>query len=292
MKRSYWLIIGAGVLWGCISLFYKLIAKDGLSPLQAVTLRVFTAAVIYSLYLLASDRQAFRIALKDIPLFLGTGILSLAAFNFCYFTAIEMSSVAVAAVLLYTAPAFVMIISALVFREKITPRKTAALVLTFIGCMLVTGALGGGEKVTAAAVLFGVGSGLGYALYTIFGKLALKKYRTETITVYTFIFAFIGVAPFAGFTAETFSRMTGYSVFGALGIGILCCVLPYILYTKGLSGIAAGKAAIIATVEPVVAAIIGAAVFHEPVTVTKTLGVVIVIAAIVLLNARKGRETS
>ena len=289
MKRSYGLILAAGTLWGCISVFFRMLTGAGFTPLQAVTLRVFVAAAVFALYLLIRDRAAFRIRLRDIPLFLGTGILSLAAFNFCYFTSIELSSVAVAAVLLYTAPVFVMLLSALVFGERITPRKAAALVITFIGCMLVTGVLGGAERLAPAAVLYGVGSGLGYALYSIFGKLALKKYRSETITLYTFVFAFIGVAPFSRLTPGTLAAMPWTAVLGALGLGIVCCVLPYITYTKGLEGVEPGRAAIIATVEPVVASIIGAAVFREPFTVAKTAGILLVLGAIVILNV-KGKK--
>jgi len=289
MRKSYGLILAAGALWGCISVFFRMLTGAGFTPMQAVTLRVFVAAAVFAVYLLCRDRGAFRIRLRDIPLFIGTGILSLAAFNFCYFTAIEMSSVAVAAVLLYTSPVFVMLLSAVVFREKITSRKVAALVITFLGCMLVTGVLGGGEKLPLAAVLYGVGSGLGYALYSIFGKLALRKYSSETITLYTFVFAFIGVAPFSRFTGMSLAAMRGEAVLGALGLGTLCCVLPYILYTKGLERVEAGRAAIVATIEPVVAAVIGAVVFREPFTAAKIAGILLVLGAIVILNI-KGKK--
>ena len=275
-KYSYALIFIAAVLWGCISIFLGLLTDSGFTSIQAVFLRISVAAVVFSVYLLITDRSAFKIRLRDLPLFLGTGLVSLLFFNICYFSAIEKSSVAIAAVLLYTSPVFVMIMSAIFFKERITYRKLAALIVTFFGCVLVTGALGGGERITFAAFAFGIGSGFGYALYSIFGKIALRRYSSETVTLYTFIVAAIGSAFVADIGSIQLSAFTGKAALGAVSIGILCCVLPYIMYTKGLSTVDAGKAAITATVEPVVAAIVGVFVFREEVTISKAAGIILV----------------
>lgn len=65
---------------------------------------------------------------------------------------------------------------------------------------------------------------------------------------------------------------------------MLCTVLPFLFYTKGLSGIEAGKASILATIEMFVAAAAGVVFFNEKMPVTKTTGMLLVLAAIVLLN--------
>ena len=105
------------------------------------------------------------------------------------------------------------------------------------------------------------------------------------MTLYTFIVAAIGSAFVADIGSIQLSAFTGKAALGAVSIGILCCVLPYIMYTKGLSAVDAGKAAITATVEPVVAAIVGVFVFREEVTISKAAGIILVLAAIVLLNS-------
>ena len=283
-KRAYVFVLAAAALWGCIGLFFKMVSSVGLTSMQAVAARVLVAAVFYTAFLLIKDKDALKIKLKHIPYFIGTGIVSLAFFNFCYFNAIEESSMAVAAILLYTAPIIVSLLSAVLFKEKITKIKIAALILTFIGCMLVTGIFESGGRVSAKAILFGLGSGLGYALYTIFGKYALRKYKAETVTAYTFIVSAIGVVPLSGLHTRLPELMTVQGSVGSLCLGIFCCILPYILYTKGLESIEAGRASIIATLEPVVAAIIGTVVFREEMTLVKALGIIVVVFAIAMIN--------
>lgn len=279
-------ILVAATLWGCIGLFYKQLSSAGFSQLQVVFLRVATAAVMMAVYIALRNPSWFRIRGRDCPLFIGTGVVSLAFFNYCYFSSMDELSLSVAAVLLYTAPIFVMLMSALLFKEPVTLRKLSAVAVTFLGCVLVTGAFSGG-RVTILGILFGLGSGIGYALYTIFGVYALRRYRTETVTFYTFVFAAISVLPLCQPTAliRISQEETLLTCINALGIGFFGCFLPYLLYTKGLEGVPAGQASVMATWEPVVATVLSVLVFHEEMSWTKAAGIVLIVGAIVLLNA-------
>ena len=107
-KKAYLAILAAAALWGFMGVFLKMLTAAGFTNLQAVAVRVTLAAVIYALFLLVTDRKAFFVRLRDLWCFIGSGIVSLLLFNICYFNAIALSSMSVAAVLLYTAPAFVM----------------------------------------------------------------------------------------------------------------------------------------------------------------------------------------
>ena len=285
MTRSYLSIMAAAVLWGCIGIFLKLLTAAGLDSMQAVSVRVILAALLYSAFLLVTDRKKFSIRLRDVWYFVGTGILSLVFFNWCYFNAIKAigeGGLGIAAVLLYTAPVFVMIMSAVFFREKLTPVRMIALALTFGGCLLVTGVVGRAVKLPARAILFGLGSGFGYALYSIFGKVAMKRYSSQTVTVYSFIFASAAVIPFT-LGGDWSGMLTARGIFGALGISVLCCILPYILYTAGLERVEPGRASVMATVEPVVAAIVGIAYGEIPGGL-QIAGMVLVIGAICIMN--------
>lgn len=105
--------------------------------MESVAVRSTVAAILYFFWLLFTDRAAVRVRLQDLWYFVGTGIFSVLFFNWCYFNAISLSALSVAAVLLYTSPVFVRLLSALCFQEPITPRKIGALLLTFCGCVLV-----------------------------------------------------------------------------------------------------------------------------------------------------------
>ena len=151
-------ILAAGFGWGIIGVFSRPLSEAGLSVVQITALRCVIVATSMALLLFCTDRDRFRIQIKDGWIFLGMGILSLVCFNVCYFITIEHSTLAAASILQYTAPFFVLLMSAILFHEKMTKRKIAALLLAFAGCMLVSGFTGGqmsrlaGELAQASAM--------------------------------------------------------------------------------------------------------------------------------------------
>lgn len=290
-------ILSAGVGWGIIGVFSRPLANAGLNAVQITFVRSVIVAVGMALYLLLTDRKQFKICPKDIWMFLGTGLLSIVFFNICYFLTIRRATLAAASILLYTAPCFVMLMSAVFFHEKVTAQKLAALVLAFAGCVLVSGFTGG--QMSGFAVLTGIGSGVGYALYSIFGSVALKKYRPFTVIFYTFLIASTGLVPFSS-VPEIGAVMAGSGrvAVSGLALGAISTLLPFILYTGGLKDIEAGKASVLAFAEPMVATIAGIVVFKEQVNIQNALGIALIFLAILLLNiplsgiVRQGRDSS
>lgn len=188
--------------------------------------------------------------------------------------------------LLYTSPIFVVLLSAACFGERITRRKALALCCTFAGCALVSGLLSQGEGIGPRAFLLGIGSGFGYSLYSIFGRFALRRYRSLTVTFYTICFAAAGsvlITLLSGEQPLPALLFTGRGVFLTFGMAVLCCALPYLLYTAGLAGVQTGHAAIMATLEPVVAAALGVGIFREAVTPAKLAGMALVLLSVALL---------
>ena len=112
-------------------------------------IRCAIAVILFGARILVHDRHGFRVRLRDFWCFFGSGVCSLLFFTVCYFRAIELTSLAVAAILLYTAPSFVMLMSLPLFGERFTGRKLAALAMSFAGCCLVSG-LGSGETLGAS----------------------------------------------------------------------------------------------------------------------------------------------
>lgn len=286
-RLAFSFVIIAAVLWGTIGIYSKHLSSMGFGVLQLVSVRaVFSSLFIFS-FLLVKDRSLLRIKAKDFPYFIGTGIISFVFFNWCYFIAINRTSLSTAAILLYTAPSFVMVFSAVLFKEKMTPRKISALFITFAGCVMATASFGGtGTGSSAAGILAGLGSGFGYALYSIFGRYALKKYDSYTVTLYTFVFASIFMF-LTGNVGSTFSLLRKSGAFNyAILLSLLATVTPFIFYTKGLTRLETGQASIIATLEPVVATAVGIALFHEPVSIIKIAGILLVIFAVSSLKGK------
>lgn len=278
-------VIVSGILWGVISLFIKNMSPYGLGAMQIASIRLIVAAVCFILFVFIKDKKLFRIELKDIWMFAGTGIFSVVLFNWTYFYTMIHSQASVAVVLLYTSPVFVMVISAVIFKEKINARKVAALLMTFFGCVFVAGISDAKTNITPFIIFTGVSSGFLYALYTIFGRVALKKYDTMTVTAYTFIVGFVCSIPIGKLCSafEIISKQPKL-VFLCFGIGIVSTVLPYYLYTWGLKRMESGKAAILVAVEPVVGAVIGITFFNESHDVKKIIGILMIVTAIIVLN--------
>ncbi|MBQ6083764.1 MAG: EamA family transporter [Bacteroidales bacterium] len=280
------LIILAGIFWGSMGIFVRHLAEYGFTPIQIVCIRVVLAALLFCVIQLIIDPKGFHIALRDIPLFLGLGLGSILFFTVCYFTAISMMTLSTAAILLYTSPIWIMLMSLLFFHEKLTGRKVIALILAFGGCVLVSGISGGG--LTLVGLLVGLGSGIGYGLYSILGTVALRRYSPYTVTTWTFIIAAIG-SIFISHPADMVEKISAASSFsGLLGFSLLTAlvtaVIPFLAYTLGLRSVEASKAGILATIEPMVATLFGILVFSEPLTLMSGLGVLLILAAVVILN--------
>jgi drug/metabolite transporter (DMT)-like permease len=232
--------------------------------------------------------RLLKIHWKDSWYFIGTGILSITFFNWCYFTTIQNASLATAAILLYTAPVFVLLISIFVFKETLTMKKLLALFLTFLGCTLVSGLFSGQfTELSWIGLLTGLGAGFGYSLYSIFGKLAGKKYETLTISFYTFLFALIVLFPISHITDANIELLNGKVLGYTAGLGLFPTVLAYWFYTNGLKQIEASKASIVSTIEPVVATVMGLFLYKEAVSFVQLLGIVLVLGAVLLIQERK-----
>ncbi|MBQ8962155.1 MAG: EamA family transporter [Ruminococcus sp.] len=284
-------VIGAGVLWGMISLFIRGLSAAGFDPMQISLIRMGVAAPVFLLAALALKKD-LRVRLRDLWMFAGTGIVSIVLFNVSYFYTMIKSEASVAVVLLYTSPVFIMLLSAVIFRERITGVKLIALGLTFAGCFLTAG-VSKGAGLTPFVLLTGLASGLFYGLYTIFGRFALNKYPPMTVTALTFIAGAVGSLPIGKplRTAELAFSSAGTALL-CLGIGVVCTVLPYFLYTWGLAKMESGKAAILVAVEPLVGAVLGMALYGESRDAAKLIGIVMILAAIILLSRSSSPETS
>jgi drug/metabolite transporter (DMT)-like permease len=285
MKRGAPLLIpAAGVLWGILSIFVRRLNESGLASMDIVWIRAAVTTLVLLPILFLRRKGEWRIRLRDLRCFLGTGIGSIVFFNFCYFQAVMITSLSVAAVLLYTAPAFVIVLSALFFKEKITGGKIAALLLTLFGLMLVTGMIGSGTRLSLQGLLFGLGAGLGYALYSIFGRFAIQRgYRPLTITFYTFLVAAVASAFLTGLPRITGAFLADPALLvPAVFLGVLCTVAPFALYTTGLQHVENGAASIMASIEPVTSTVAGVLLYGEVLSPANLAGVVLVLAGVVL----------
>lgn len=321
-------VVLAAIFWGILVVFVRAFGQADFKSMEIVTLRVYSSAIFGWVFLLIFDRRSQRSAttntttpdkqeasattnplttptapihfrLHDSWCFIGTGLVSIVFFSYCYFRNVEESSAAVAAILMYTSPIFVTLLSAIFFKEKLTKTKLLALLLAIIGCALVSGiasGIGTTSSMEAGGIMgpsflgiaLGLGSGIGYALYSIFGRFALDKgYSPFMVTAMTFTFACVGVLPFidiAGLVTRLINEPK-YIVL-ALVMGLVGSCTPFALYTLGLRYMEASKAAILATLEPIVTALVGTFFYKEPIDFFVIVGIAMVLIAGILCSAK------
>ena len=292
-KLAPFLVILAGCLWGTMGIFVRHLNAIGLEAMEIVEARaVLTAAAMFAALVLFR-RDLLRVNIRDLWVFAGGGIVSVILFNFCYFQTIQRASLSTAAILLYTSPVFVLLLSVPLFGEKLTKKKILCLMMAITGCALASG-LAGGMALSPMTLLFGLGSGFGYGLYSIFSRFALQKgYHPITITAYIFLFGALGGLPLTDFGQLV--RVAGADGSNLAYLGaytLVTTIVPYISYTTGLQQVENGVAAVLACIEPVMATVFGIFFFSEMPDLSGWLGILLVLIALTALNLQPKKEQS
>ena len=282
------MVVGAAFLWGSLALFARALEAHGFAPLELASVRAAMGCVLLGAWLLLRRPALLRIRLRDAPFLAAYGTFAFALFAYFYFATVERTSIGVAVALLYTAPAFVVVLSRVIWRERIGGPQLGALALVLLGVFLVTGALRtlltGAASVTAAAALLGLGSGFTYGLYTVFGRHALQRFHALTTLFYVLAFAAAGLA-FLVPPWQALAR-TPAALPLLLAMGLFPTVVAYVLYLGALRRMRATSASMIAAVEPVIAAALGAIFLGERLGPDQYAGVLLVLAATLLLARR------
>jgi drug/metabolite transporter, DME family len=285
------LVLGAASFWATFGIFAKHLYAAGFEPLELASVRATVGFAGFALYLLPrllTRPASLRIGPRGLGFFAAYGIFGYALFTLVFFASLERSSVSIAVALLYTAPAFVVLMSAVVWRERVGHVRLIALALVLVGVLLVTGAAGallsGTAGLPPAALAFGVGAGATYALYTMFSKVATERYGPAASLFWSFAFASLALA-LAAPPWQPILRAPEHVV-ALLALGIVPTLIPYALYLRGLRELRASTAAMLASVEPVVAALFAALLLHERLGVLQAVGMALVVAAAILLSRR------
>lgn len=286
-SKGYVFIAIAGLLWATLGLFGKFLMGNGLTSEQVAFTRLFFGFIVLGVYSSIRTPQILKINKKGIMYSVIIGIICQAMFNLCYFKAIDIAGVSIAAVLLYTSPLFLAIFSKLCYKENITRSKLFSLILCFIGAiMAVTGGRLDFQGLNAFGLLLGVLSAIAYALMPTISKNALKEFSSSTILVYSFLFGAIFMIP-SSRPWEILNYAKDLDVLSCmLMLGIVPAALAYIFYAAGISkGVELSVAGVVASVELVGSVIIGCTILGESFSLGKLFGVMLMlISAVVALN--------
>ena len=290
-RLSVLAVILSGVFWGSSCLFVNTLTGDyGFTSIQSTAIRVIFAALILNVALVIKGKgfKLYKISLGSLALTAASGIFSVLAMCIFYYSCMVETSAAVAVILLYTAPVFVMVLSLIFFKEKLTVKKIVAFVFAIAGCALVSGVLSG-SKISVWGIAAGLLSGFTYSLYGILAAAFMKKNKEPlTFSALNFLFASV-VAIFISspfdIVSKTVQRENPFvSILFFMLFAFCTAVAPFVLYTWGLSGVRPVTASILAFSEPLTGCIFGVVALQQDIDVYGIIGIVLVCLAIVILN--------
>ncbi len=291
--RGYLLIMGAATLWGVSATAAKLLLNQDVDTLLIVQCRVTFSCLLLLAYFLLFRVDVLRVKPGDLWQFALAGILGVAGANFTYYFAIKESTVATAILIQYTAPLAVMAYAALTRTEFFTSAKIAAALLSLCGCFLAVGAYNPSViRITPIGFLSACGSMLTFAFLNIYTRHLLVRYNLWTTTFYSFLFASLFWLVLNPPWVVAAMNPAPELWMGLFLLAIISVLIPHTLFFAGLRYLAASRAMITSTLEPIVAIVSAALVLDELLEPLQALGAVLVLTAIILLQMKRDPELS
>ncbi len=288
-KRSLGIlcILFAALCWGFLPLLTRSLSALGISPAASATMRALVAAVMLVI-LGCAKKDSLRFSSSKMLLYMAVmGIFTTAGMYLFYMSAVDLLSTAMASMLLYTAPAFVILLSRIFYQEPITGKKLLCLILTLAGSALVVRIYDPASLfINAAGIAFGLASGVCYSLVTVMGRKALLHCSPTAVATWPVIsgtLILMCITPPWQIEMSSPALVVLYLLLGLIG-----SVLPLLLYNKGLAlGVEGGQAGILATIEPVVATLTGVLAFGDVLEGLQIVGIVSVLAGAALISFSK-----
>jgi len=286
MTKGYAIALTATTLWASTGIFISyLLTNYTIAPLTLACWRAAIVSLVLAAILAVIRPSLLRIRRQDIPFFAAYGFFGVAMFNALWIYSVSLSGAAVATVLVYTGPAFVVIAARWLFHEPITRFKVLAIILSLAGCILVTGAYDLSQlRLNPLGIIAGVGIGVGFAFYSLFGKLSAPRHSPWTATVYSF--------GFGAFFLLLTQRPTQLISMGNAPLGWLTLFVlapgptlgGYALYTASLRYLPVSVASLIATLEPVITAIMAFFLLGERLGTVQLVGALLIILGVISLR--------
>ena len=278
MYRGYLFILMAATCWGFIGIFSFVAFNQGIEPMEVAFWRAVLAWLFF--FTQAIVQKETKLYPKDLPLLLVFGILGITAFYVSYLIAVKEGGAAFAAVMLYTAPAWVVVSGYFVYKEKLNVAKIGAVAMVILGVLLIsrTGDTSGTSTgFGLIAVVAGLISGFCYSLYYTIGKYFSGRYSSANLFVYVLPVGAIGIFPFVDFNHKPASAWLAL-----LAVAFISTFIANYCYYQGLKFLETGKASIVATIEPVVAAVAAYLILGEIFSISGYIGAGVILAAVLI----------
>jgi DME family drug/metabolite transporter len=285
-------VAAAASMWGTLGFFAKVLYARGVSFESLVAVRASVGWLAVICFVLATgSASTLKVGRRDLALLVPLGVIGIGLFYLLYFYTVRESTVGTAAILLYSSPAFVVVLAWLFLREPLGAAKVTALLFTIGGIFLVVGAYDPANlEVSPTVLLTGLLSGLAYGLYSIFGRPVAARLSPAVVLSYALGLGAVLLIVAALPTLHTLVGLSSGTYALLFMLAVVHTTLAFALYTYGMRHLGAGRAAIVATIEPVVAGATGILLLGEALTAPKLLGALLVLAGAGLTQVGGGKN--
>lgn len=271
-------VAASAVCFGALPIFAR-VAYDAGADTATILLLRFGAAAAVMWAVLAARREAPPRG-RGLAMLVGMGAAGYAGQSFSYFTAVDLGSASLAALLLYVYPALVAILSRVVLHHPLSRLQALAIGMALLGSLLTVGRAGGA---TPLAVLFGVLAALIYSVYILTGaRLPAGITPVGSTAVVTSSAAVVYAAVVLARGAHLPGTAPGWLAVAA--IALVCTVLAVGLFLAGIARLGPVRASVYSTLEPATTLVLAAAFLGEAVTGARLAGAGLILGAVVMLS--------
>jgi drug/metabolite transporter (DMT)-like permease len=292
--RGYFLVAAATLCWGGAAAAGKAVFSGKLSagtatisPLALTQARAtFTVLLLGAFLLLRYGKSFFRISRHDLLWCALAGTLGTASSNYFYYLAVKESTVAIAITLQYTAPVWVLLTMVLSGREEPSLRRAGAVTLAILGIAVSIGLFQHREGLNVVGAGAAMLASFAFAFYNIVAPGLVRRNHPLKVMFYTLLSAailWIVVNPPWRLLAQHYNASQWRFLFL---FACLSMLVPYMFFFTGLKYLDPTRAVIASCLEPVFAILLAAAFLHEGVSTLQTVGILAVLAATVMAQAR------
>jgi len=282
------LVILSALCFAFMPIFGKMAYAYGANSFTVLSYRFICASILLFIYLRVK-KISMKISLTQVGYILCLSLVGYVMCSLTYFMSFNYINVGLSAMLLFTHPALVVVLSYFIYKEEMYIEKIISVVLTLIGIYLL-GDIGGGN-INLKGVGLGVIASIAYSIYIlgVNGK-PLKELNSFVVTFYICSFSAIFITIWGGLTNKMIWVQNYKSMTFIVLLALISTVVAMLSYVQGIKLIGPSKAAIFSTVEPVLAFIMGVILFKEGITLRLIIGCCLIVSSMLLIVKQEKKQ--
>lgn len=284
---GYVLAAAAATMWALNGSIARFLLDDGVGAMRLSQLRSFGSFVLLLVALAAFRPRLLRVERAEVADLAFLGIAGLALVHAAYFAAIDRLEIGVALTIQYLAPVLLLLWLRFAHGRRLQPGLWGAVALSVTGCFFVVRAYDAGD-LDGLGLAAALGSAVTFALYMVGSERAGYRHEPATTLVWAFGFAslFWAVAqPWWSFPFEKFDSAD--AVLEGLGVIVIGTLVPFLCIVAALRHLPASRAAVVATLEPVLAAAFAWVIHDEALAAVQIAGGCAVVAAVAWVQTHR-----